>query len=104
MPRCSLDEQGNGSIHCVRIADDRQHQVPKKEKYEETHDVKDINNMKPLLFIIHGKSSKSFHYNSAVYHAKSGLSFAHVSNCEQKASSSSSFEDPVGILGFAGQI
>lgn len=42
--------------------------------------------------------------SNCVYHAKSGLSFAQVSNCEQKASSSSSLEDPVGILGLAGQI
>jgi hypothetical protein len=38
------------------------------------------------------------------HHANSGLSLAHVSNCEQNASSSSSFEDPVAIFGFAGQI
>jgi len=38
------------------------------------------------------------------HHANSGLSLAHVSSCEQNASSSSSFEDPVAIFGFAGQI
>jgi len=38
------------------------------------------------------------------HQASSGRSLAHVSSCEQKASSSSSVEGPAVSLGFAGQI